>query len=48
MTEKTLATLILMVGGAMMIFARRWKNKDNDAGIGIVIVIGIILLAIWA
>ena len=36
MTEKLWATLIIMIGSSVMIFARRYKNTDDQtAGYGI-------------
>lgn len=47
MTEKTIATIVIMLGGAAMIFGRRWNNNDSNAGIGIVIGVILVLFAIW-
>ena len=47
MIEKLIATGILTFGSAAMIFARRYENKDTQAGIGIAGWIIIILLFMW-
>jgi hypothetical protein len=36
-----------MFGSAAMIFARRWKNPDTDAGYGIAGWTIVIVLCIW-
>jgi hypothetical protein len=48
MTEKIIATAVLMVGSAAMIFARRYKNATNaEAGSGVAAWTIILLLCIW-
>jgi len=47
MTEKTWLTLILVVGAAVMIAARRYKNTEPNAGLGIAGWTIVILLHLW-
>jgi len=47
MTEKLIATGIIMIGSATMIFARRHNNKDKEAGYGIAGWTMVIILLMW-
>ena len=44
---KLVATCVLMLGSAVMIAARRLKNKDRDAGCGIAGWTIFIVLMMW-
>ena len=35
MTEKIIATAIILLGATMLTFARRWNNEASDAGVGV-------------
>lgn len=47
MEQKTLATLAVGVTGALLIAARRIRNKDEDSGSGIAFCVMLILVNIW-
>ena len=47
MENRLIVTAILMVGSTLMIAARRYKNTDSDAGIGIVFGTFVVLIGIW-
>jgi len=47
MTEKVLGTIALFIGGTLLTIARRWKNKDKDAGLGIAGWTMFIIICIW-
>ena len=44
---KIIATIIIMICSACMIFARRWNNTDKDAGIGIAGWTMFIIIGMW-
>ncbi len=47
--QRIIATAVLGAVAAAMIFARRWKNTDTDAGVGIAgWTIVILLFGIWS
>jgi hypothetical protein len=46
-TEKVTATIVVLIGGAAAICARRYNNTDNEAGSGIAFGMFLVLLAIW-
>ena len=35
MTEKMLATIVIFIGGILLTLARRYKNENSNAGLGI-------------
>lgn len=35
MTEKLLATIVIMLCGSLLVLVRRFNNKDRDAGLGV-------------
>jgi len=45
--EKVYGSIVLLVGGALLTLARRWKNEDTTAGYGIVGWTMFIILLIW-
>ena len=47
MIEVAISTMILMFGGAVLTAARRWNNKDADAGTYIAGWTVVLTLIIW-
>lgn len=47
MIVKLSATGIIMIGATAMIFARRYKNKDSEVGVGIAGWTIFIILIMW-
>ena len=47
MSEKLIATAIIMVCATLLTLARRWNNDDNDAGIGVAGWSMFIILIMW-
>ncbi len=47
MTEKCYATIIVLIGSTALVFARRYKNRDTQAGYGIAGWTVLLLLLIW-
>lgn len=47
LTEKIIATVAILFGAAALTFARRWGNKDSDAGVGIAGWSMVIILFMW-
>jgi hypothetical protein len=47
MTEKIIATGVIMFGAAAMIFARRFHNEAKDVGCGIAGLTIFIIISIW-
>jgi len=47
MTEKIIATAVIGIVSSLMIFARRYKNNDANAGYGIAGWTIFIILIMW-
>ncbi len=47
MSEKLIVTIILGSIGILLTLARRWKNPDGDAGIGVAGWTIFIILCMW-
>ena len=47
LTAKVIATGLIVIGGTGMTFARRWKNTDSTAGLGVAGWTVVILLFMW-
>ena len=45
--QKIIATCVFAFSAAIMIFARRWRNKDDEAGYSIAGWAGIAIFIIW-
>ena len=47
MSEKLIATVVIGIIGTFLTLARRWKNPDKNAGVGVAGWIVFILLCMW-
>lgn len=45
--QKITATFVLSFSVAIMIFARRYRNKDEEAGVGLVVFAALMIFGIW-